>query len=130
MSSFVPPGSLLLSVPQMMDPNFMHTVVLVVDVAFLVIFVGFIAIIAGPLAFVPLLAITGMALLGLYLQRKAGDAARDAQADYGLQQTQLVESIAGLDHQRLAARVVDGVVLRVEVLHHHVAPRQQMRREQ
>ncbi len=73
------------------------TVVLVVDVAFLFIFVVFIAIIAGPLAFVPILAITGMGLLGLYLQRKAADAARDAQADYGLQQTQLVESIAGLE---------------------------------
>ncbi|GGD73738.1 Fe3+/spermidine/putrescine ABC transporter ATP-binding protein [Croceicoccus mobilis] len=73
------------------------TVVLVVDVAFLAIFVAFIAIIAGPLALVPILAISGMALLGLYLQRKVTEAARDAQADHGLQQTQLVESIAGLE---------------------------------
>ena len=31
MTEFVPPGSLLLSVPQLMDPNFMHSVVLVVE---------------------------------------------------------------------------------------------------
>jgi len=73
------------------------TVVLVVDVGFLFVFVLFIAIIAGPLALVPIAAIAGMAMLGLYLQRKVGDAAREAQADYGLQQTQLVESIAALE---------------------------------
>ena len=73
------------------------TVVLVVDVFFLFIFVAFIAIIAGPLAIIPVVAIAAMALLGLRLQRKVSDAAKDAQADYGLQQTQLVESIAGME---------------------------------
>jgi len=73
------------------------TVVLVVDVMFLFIFIGFIAIIAGPLALIPLAAICGMILLGLRLARKITDTTRDAQADYGLQQTQLVESIAGME---------------------------------
>ncbi len=73
------------------------TIVLLVDVFFLFIFIGFIAIIAGPLALIPLVIISGMILLGVRLQRKITDSARDAQADYGLQQTQLVESIAGLE---------------------------------
>ncbi|AKM11720.1 ATP-binding protein [Croceicoccus naphthovorans] len=73
------------------------TITLMVDVFFLFIFIGFIAIIAGPLALIPLVIITGMILLGIRLQRQITDSTRDAQADYGLQQTQLVESIAGLE---------------------------------
>ena len=73
------------------------TITLLVDVFFLFIFIGFIAIIAGPLALIPLVIITGMILLGIRLQRQITDSTRDAQADYGLQQTQLVESIAGLE---------------------------------
>ncbi|RVQ64750.1 type I secretion system permease/ATPase [Croceicoccus ponticola] len=73
------------------------TIVLVVDVFFLFVFIGFIAIIAGPLALIPLLIIGAMIVLGIHLQRKISDTTRDAQADYGLQQTQLVESIAGLE---------------------------------
>ncbi|WP_082835800.1 type I secretion system permease/ATPase [Croceicoccus bisphenolivorans] len=73
------------------------TITLMVDVFFLFIFIGFIAIIAGPLALIPLVIISGMILLGIRLQRQITDSARDAQADYGLQQTQLVESIAGLE---------------------------------
>lgn len=73
------------------------TITLIVDVFFLFIFIGFIAIIAGPLALIPLVIIAAMILLGIKLQRQITDTARDAQADYGLQQTQLVESIAGLE---------------------------------
>lgn len=71
------------------------TVVLIVDLAFLVLFVAAIAYIGGWLALIPLAAIAGMALAGWYLQRKVSDAARNAQADHGLQQTLLVETIAG-----------------------------------
>ncbi len=73
------------------------TITLVVDVFFLFIFIIFMAIIAGPLALVPLIIMAAMMILGFRLQRKISDSARDAQADYGLQQTQLVESIAGLE---------------------------------
>ncbi|TNE29307.1 MAG: type I secretion system permease/ATPase [Alphaproteobacteria bacterium] len=73
------------------------TIVLVVDLAFLVLFVAVIAYIAGWLALVPLTAMCLMAVAGFYLQRKVGDAARDAQADHGLQQTLLVESVAGME---------------------------------
>jgi len=73
------------------------TIVLMVDIAFLFIFLGVIAYIAGWLALVPLTAMCLMAAAGFYLQRKVGDAARDAQADHGLQQTLLVESVAGME---------------------------------
>ncbi|HUQ13533.1 MAG TPA: ATP-binding cassette domain-containing protein [Novosphingobium sp.] len=73
------------------------TIVLIVDLAFLLLFVAMIAWIAGWLALVPLFAIVVMGLAGLRLQRQVIDAARDVQADYGLQQTLLVESIAGIE---------------------------------
>ncbi|WFL76635.1 type I secretion system permease/ATPase [Altererythrobacter arenosus] len=73
------------------------TVVLVVDLAFLVLFVAVIAYIAGWLALVPIVAMILMAAAGFYLQRQVTDAARDAQADHGLQQTLLVESVAGME---------------------------------
>lgn len=73
------------------------TVVLVVDVLFLVLFVGLIAIIGGWLAIVPVVAIAIMAAAGLTLQKAMGQAALDAQADSSLQQTALVEAIGGLE---------------------------------
>jgi ATP-binding cassette subfamily C protein LapB len=73
------------------------TVVLVVDVFFLVVFVGVIAIIAGWLALVPLVIIAAMAIAGWVLQKRVVGAAQDAQADLGLQQTLLVESLTGME---------------------------------
>nr|WP_298897275.1 type I secretion system permease/ATPase [uncultured Altererythrobacter sp.] len=73
------------------------TIVLIVDMTFLVLFVGVIAYIAGWLALVPIVAMTLMAIAGYFLQKKVTDAARDAQADHGLQQTLLVESVAGME---------------------------------
>ena len=73
------------------------TVVLIVDLAFLVIFVAVIAILAGWLALVPLGIMAVMAAAGWSLQKKVVAAAQDAQADHGLQQTLLVESLAGME---------------------------------
>lgn len=73
------------------------TVVLAVDVVFLFVFVAVIAVIAGWLALVPLTIIAAMALAGWVLQRKVAEAAQDAQADIGLQQTLLVESLIGME---------------------------------
>ncbi|TWJ10394.1 type I secretion system permease/ATPase [Altererythrobacter ishigakiensis] len=73
------------------------TIVLIVDMTFLVLFVGVIAYIAGWLALVPIVAMALMATAGFFLQRKVSDAARDAQSDHGLQQTLLVESVAGME---------------------------------
>ena len=71
------------------------TIVLVVDLAFLFVFVGVIAYIAGWLALVPIVIMILMATAGFILQRRVADAARDVQSDTGLQQTLLVESMAG-----------------------------------
>ncbi|WP_298334988.1 type I secretion system permease/ATPase [uncultured Erythrobacter sp.] len=73
------------------------TVVLIIDVMFLFVFVGVIAIIGGWLALIPLAIILAMVIAGYVLQRKVTEAAQDAQADYGLQQTLLVESLAGIE---------------------------------
>ena len=73
------------------------SVVLVVDVAFLIVFVAVIAIIAGWLALVPLTIILAMMVAGYILQKKVVEASQDAQADYGLQQTLLVESLTGAE---------------------------------
>lgn len=73
------------------------TIVLMVDMTFLVFFIAVIAYIAKWLAIVPIVAMILMAIAGMNLQRKVTDAARDAQADSGLQQTVLVESIAGME---------------------------------
>ena len=73
------------------------TIVLLMDMAFLVVFVAIIAILAKWLALVPLAIIAAMAVAGFILQRKVVAAAQDAQADHGLQQTLLVESLAGME---------------------------------
>ncbi|QFT76808.1 type I secretion system permease/ATPase [Erythrobacter sp. THAF29] len=73
------------------------TVVLLIDLLFLFVFVGVIAIIGGWLALIPLVIILAMMAAGFVLQRKVTEAAQDAQADYGLQQTLLVESLAGIE---------------------------------
>ena len=73
------------------------TVVLLVDLCFLFLFLALIAYIAGWLALVPLAAMGVMAVLGARLQRQVVHAAQEAQADHGLQQTLLMESIAGME---------------------------------
>ena len=73
------------------------TIMLIVDMAFLFLFIAMIAYLASWLALVPLVSALVMGLLGMRLQRKVVQAAREAQADHGLQQTLLVESIAGIE---------------------------------
>lgn len=73
------------------------TIVLMVDLLFLVVFVAVIAYIAHWLALVPVVMMGLMVVAGFHLQRKVADAARDAQSDHGLQQTLLVESVAGME---------------------------------
>lgn len=85
------------------------TIVLVVDMAFLVLFVMLIAYLAGWLALVPLVAMAVMAVLGLRLRRKVERAVHEAEADHGLQQTLLVEAITGLETLKSVAG--EGVML-------------------
>src|SRR5207237_8549340 len=78
------------------------TVVLAVDLTFLILFLGFITLIAGWLVFVPLAGITIRLIAGISLQRAMGKAALDAQADASLQHSVLVESIAGAETLKAA----------------------------
>jgi len=73
------------------------SVVLVVDIAFLLIFLVLIAVIAGPLVFVPIVGIVVMLAVGVTLQKRMAGAVADAQADSSLQHSVLVESIAGIE---------------------------------
>jgi ATP-binding cassette subfamily C protein LapB len=78
------------------------TVVLLVDLSFLLIFLIFITVLAGWLVAVPLVGIALMALAGYSLQKKMGRSAIDAQADASLQHSVLVESIGGLETLKAA----------------------------
>ncbi|WP_257540308.1 type I secretion system permease/ATPase [Sphingobium sp. CFD-1] len=73
------------------------TVVLIVDVAFLAVFVGLIALLGGWLAMVPVVMMGIMATAGYFLQRSMGRLSRDAQADASLQSSTLVEAIGGIE---------------------------------
>ena len=73
------------------------TIVLMVDMAFLFLFLVIIVYLAGWLVFVPLSAAAGMAVFGLRLQRKMDKVAVEAQIDHGLQQTLLVESLSSIE---------------------------------
>jgi len=78
------------------------TIVLAVDVVFLVLFLGLITVLAGWLVFVPIAGIALMLIAGLSLQKAMGRAALDAQADSSLQHSVLVESIAGAETLKAA----------------------------
>ena len=71
------------------------TVVLVVDLLFLFIFLGVIALLAGWLVMVPIVGIGLMFLAGRALQRAMAQVSIDAQADSSLQHSVLVEAIGG-----------------------------------
>ena len=78
------------------------SVVLVVDIAFMLVFLVVIAVLAGWLVMVPLVGIALTLLAGISLQRAMGRAAIDAQADSSLQHSVLVESISGIETLKAA----------------------------
>jgi ATP-binding cassette subfamily C protein LapB len=78
------------------------SVVLIVDIGFLLVFLVLIAVLAGPLVLVPLLGIAAMLIAGVVLQRRMAGAAQDAQADSSLQHSVLVESISGIETLKAA----------------------------
>ncbi|WP_300973032.1 type I secretion system permease/ATPase [Sphingomonas sp. LHG3406-1] len=85
------------------------TVVLAVDMLFLVLFLGLITVLAGWLVLVPVVGIALMLAAGMSLQRGMNQAALDAQADSSLQHSVLVESISGLE--TLKAQRAEGQML-------------------
>jgi len=73
------------------------SVVLLVDISFLLIFLVLIAVLAGPLVLVPIIGIAGMLSAGVVLQKRMASTSIDAQADSSLQHSVLVESISGIE---------------------------------
>ncbi len=73
------------------------SVILLVDIGFLMVFLVLIAVLAGPLVLVPIVGIAVMLAVGLMLQKRMAGAAVDAQADSSLQHSVLVESISGIE---------------------------------
>jgi ATP-binding cassette subfamily C protein LapB len=78
------------------------SVVLVVDIGFLLVFLVLITVLAGWLVFVPIVGIALMLGAGMVLQRRMAGAAQDAQADSSLQHSVLVESISGIETLKAA----------------------------
>jgi ATP-binding cassette subfamily C protein LapB len=78
------------------------TVVLAVDLTFMVMFLAFITLVGGWLVLVPLAGVAIMLSVGLSLQRQMGKVALDAQADSSLQHSVLVESISGAETLKAA----------------------------
>src|SRR4051794_4153509 len=78
------------------------TVVLAVDMTFMVLFLAFILLVGGWLVLVPLTGIAIMLTAGLSLQRQMGKVALDAQADSSLQHSVLIESISGAETLKAA----------------------------
>ena len=78
------------------------TVVLLVDISFLIIFLVLITVLAGWLVLVPVVAIAMTVTVGFMLQKAMGQAALDAQADSSLQHSVLVESIGGMETLKAA----------------------------
>src|SRR3546814_12207691 len=73
------------------------TIVLIVDLAFLFLFLMMIAVLAGWLALVPLAIIAVMGVAGFFLQRRMMQASLDNQADLSIQHAMLVEAIGGAE---------------------------------
>ena len=85
------------------------TVVLAVDMIFMVLFLAMIFVLAGPLVLVPIAGIVMMVTAGATLQKAMGQVSKDAQADASLQHSVLVESIGGIE--TLKAARAEGVML-------------------
>ena len=85
------------------------TVVLAVDMVFMVLFLAMIFILAGPLVLVPIAGIAMMVTAGVTLQKAMSQVSKDAQADASLQHSVLVESIGGIE--TLKAARAEGVML-------------------
>lgn len=79
------------------------TMTAIVDLPFIFVFIGVIAIIAGPLAFVPLAAIPLVVGMGLYLQGPLQKITRQSMNESALKNALLFETIVGLETIKVQA---------------------------
>ncbi len=74
-----------------------------IDLPFVLIFIGVIAIIGGPIAFVPLAAIPLIVGMGFYLQKPLRKVAKDSMHESALKNALLFETIIGLETIKVQA---------------------------
>ena len=79
------------------------TVVTLIDVPFIALYIGFIAIIGGPVAFVPLAAIPLILGVGLYLQKKLKKVISESLLESALKNALLFETFTGLETIKVQA---------------------------
>ena len=76
------------------------SVVSAIDLLFAILFVAVLYLIAGPLAWIPLLMLPTMIVLGLLLQRPLDRAMKKLQAELAARHGVLVESLSGIETVR------------------------------
>jgi ATP-binding cassette subfamily C protein LapB len=76
------------------------TVVSITDLLFAIIFIVILFVIAGPLAWIPLVVLPVMIVVGLILQKPLDRAIRQLQAESAARHGILVESLSGLEAVR------------------------------
>lgn len=79
------------------------TIVTLIDVPFIALYIGFIAIIGGPVAFVPLAAIPLILCVGLYLQGKLKKVISESLLESALKNALLFETFTGLETIKVQA---------------------------
>ncbi len=79
------------------------TMATLIDLPFVLIFIGVIAIIGGPIAFVPLAAIPLIIGMGFYLQKPLQKVAKDSMHESALKNALLFETIVGLETIKVQA---------------------------
>lgn len=79
------------------------TMAALVDLPFIFLFVAVIAIIGGPVAFVPLLAVPLVVVVGMMLQKPMQEVIRQSMNESALKNAQLFETIIGLETIKVQA---------------------------
>lgn len=79
------------------------TIVTLIDVPFVALYIGFIAFIGGPIAFVPLAAIPLILGVGFYLQKKLKDVIAESLLESALKNALLFETFTGLETIKVQA---------------------------
>ncbi len=79
------------------------TMTTLIDLPFVFIFIGVIAIIGGPIAFVPLAAIPLIVGMGFYLQKPLRKIAKESMYESALKNALLFETITGLETIKVQA---------------------------
>jgi ATP-binding cassette, subfamily C, bacterial LapB len=73
------------------------SLVLLADMPFILLFIGFIAVVAGPLAWIPAMVVPVLIVVGLLAQRPLMRAMRQSMKESGDKQSVLVESMLNLE---------------------------------